>query len=112
MAELIIPIQKGYDFTWLFKLLEQHQVRYHLSETEGVSLLTENDDVEEILSVRQRLHDKFVTTGIWNTMDDEERQDATLGETMLYRREQPDYGVLSEKETRDFINALKDGTFQ
>ena len=37
--------------------------------------------------VRERLRLKYVTTGEWAVMDDEDRQDASLLEGMLYDKE-------------------------
>jgi hypothetical protein len=54
----------------------------------------------EITVVRQRLHDKYVVNGTWETMDEEAREDAAHAETMLYAKEQPDYHVYSVADTK------------
>ncbi len=54
----------------------------------------------EITVVRQRLHDKYVVNGIWDTMDDEAREDAAHAEMMIYAKEQPDYHVYTAEQTK------------
>ena len=58
-------------------------------------------------AIRERLRLKYVTNGEWVKMDDEERQDASLLEGMLYDKEQPDYEAYSETDTKDFYKTLK-----
>jgi hypothetical protein len=58
-------------------------------------------------AIRERLRLKYVTNGEWEKMDDEERQDASLLEGMLYDKEQPDYETNSETDTKDFYKTLK-----
>lgn len=53
--------------------------------------------------VQNELTKKYVQTGEWASMDDENRQDAVLAEMMLFERQSPDYGILNEKETKDFL---------
>lgn len=53
--------------------------------------------------VQNELTKKYVQTGEWASMDDENRQDAVLAEMMLFERQSPDYGVLNERETKDFL---------
>ena len=57
--------------------------------------------------IQERLIEKYVKTGEWDKMDDEERQDASQLEKMLWQREQPDYHVYSEEETKDYVTQLK-----
>ena len=56
--------------------------------------------------VRERLRLKYVTTGEWAVMDDEDRQDAVLLEMMLYSQMQPDYKVYSVAETQSYLTNL------
>jgi hypothetical protein len=65
------------------------------------------DDDHEIEMVRKRLHDKYVVTGQWVKMDDEEREDAAHAESMIYAKEQPDYEVFSIEETDAYLTDLK-----
>lgn len=57
--------------------------------------------------IQQRLIQKYVVTGEWEAMDDDERQDASLLEKMLYDKEQPNYEVYSEADTKTFLTHLK-----
>ena len=61
----------------------------------------------EIKVVRQRLHDKFVTTGLWANMNDEEREDAAHAETMMFAEEQPDYHVYTADESKNYRSELR-----
>jgi hypothetical protein len=61
--------------------------------------------------IQKRLIDKYVSTGEWAKMDDEERQDASLLERMLYDAEQPSEGHLPESETSQFLSDLKKGLY-
>jgi hypothetical protein len=42
-------------------------------------------------------------------MNDEGRQDAVLAEMMLFERQSPNYGVLNEDETKNFLAKIKKG---
>jgi hypothetical protein len=57
--------------------------------------------------VQKELTKKYVQTGLWATMSDDDRQDATLAEMMAFQRQQPDYEVLSVQESRQFLANLK-----
>jgi hypothetical protein len=61
--------------------------------------------------IQKRLIDKYVATGEWAKMNDEERQDASLLERMLYDAEQPSEGQLPESETTQFLSDLKKGLY-
>jgi hypothetical protein len=61
--------------------------------------------------IQQRLIDKYVKTGEWANMNDDERQDASLLERMLYDAEQPSEGRLPEAETLQFLSDLKKGVY-
>ena len=45
-------------------------------------------------------------------MDDEERQDASQLEKMLWQKEQTDYQVYSETETKDYLTQLKKDLYE
>ena len=59
------------------------------------------------VTVRTRLTEKYVKTGEWETMDEEEREDAALGEMMIFAQEQPDYKVYSIEESAQILADLK-----
>ena len=61
----------------------------------------------EIETVRQRLHDKYVVTGLWANMNDDEREDAAHAETIIYTQAQPDYRVYSETESKNYRAKLR-----
>ena len=57
--------------------------------------------------IQNRLINKYVSTGEWAKMTDDERQDASLLEKMLYDEEQPDYKVYSVEESDKILADLK-----
>jgi hypothetical protein len=61
----------------------------------------------EVEVVRKRLYDKYVVTGQWAKMNDEEREDAAHVESMIYAKEQPDYMVYSVSETNAYLMNLR-----
>lgn len=64
--------------------------------------MTEIDD--ETVYVKAKLHAKYVQTGLWQSMDDEERIDAAHAETLIYRKKMGEYNEkLSEEETQTFL---------
>ena len=67
---------------------------------------TESDDLETV-TIRERLTEKYVKTGEWETMNDDDRQDAVLLEQMLWSQEQPDYEVYSVEESARILAELK-----
>jgi hypothetical protein len=72
------------------------------------SATQENEqDALRTAAIRERLRVKYVLNGEWASMDDEDRQDAALLEGMLYDKEQPDYEVYSEADTKNYLNNLK-----
>ena len=62
--------------------------------------------------IQQRLIEKYVKTGEWEEMSDEDRQDASELEKMLWQKEQADYQVYSETETKDYITQLKKDLYE
>jgi hypothetical protein len=62
---------------------------------------------EETLVVKRQLHTKYVETGIWNEMNDEERMDAAHAETLIFRKEYGEYNEkLSDEETEFFLTEM------
>ena len=70
-----------------------------------------NWDAELYPIIQKRLTEKYVTTGEWEKMNDDERQDASLLEAMLWQKEQPYEGHLPESDTRQFLADLKKGLY-
>lgn len=94
MTKSIIITYKEADENFLMTFLKKMKVK-----TSVVS----NSDSDEITIVRQRLHDRYVVSGEWSQMSDEDREDAAHAETMIYAREQPDHHVFSIKETEAYF---------
>ena len=65
------------------------------------------DDLETI-TIRERLTEKYVKTGEWENMDDEERQDMALLEKMLWLDELPNNQPYSANETKRLLAELKE----
>jgi hypothetical protein len=64
------------------------------------------DDDHEIEVVRKRLHDKYVVTGQWAKMNDEEREDAAHAETLIYSKEQGEE-YLTQAESDAFLKEME-----
>jgi hypothetical protein len=72
----------------------------------AINTQKKTDDDHEIEVVRKRLHDKYVVTGQWAKMNDEEREDAAHAETLIYRREKgEDY--LTQAESDAFLKEME-----
>lgn len=68
--------------------------------------MTEIDD--ETVYVKAKLHRKYVETGLWHSMTDEERMDAAHAETLIYRKETGEYDEkLSNEETQTFLAEME-----
>ena len=60
------------------------------------------------LAVRTQLQNKYVETGLWQTMDDEERLDAAHAETLIYRKATGEYEEkLTDRETQTFLAEME-----
>ena len=72
-----------------------------------------NDEamLKERESVRRQIHNKYVTTSEWYLMDDDQKQDIVLVETMMYRQKQADRSALSADETASLLIQLTEGTY-
>jgi hypothetical protein len=94
----------------ILNLANQLKMQFQLVDTLPIRLSeTDNGvwDADIYPIIQQRLIQKYVITGEWEAMDDDERQDASLLEKMLYDKEQPDYEVHSEADTKSFLTNLK-----
>ncbi len=61
----------------------------------------------EDLAIRERLHNKYVSTGEWNDLSLDEKEDAALLESMLFLEETGQTTPLSADEDADFKNEIK-----
>jgi hypothetical protein len=64
-------------------------------------------EADEITVVRQRLQTKYVVDGTWQTMTDDEKEDAAHAETMIYAQEQPSHRVISPDESKAYRKQLR-----
>ena len=64
-------------------------------------------DSENNAQIQARLVEKYVKTGKWENMDDEERLDASLLEKMLYLEETGQTELLNYEENNAFKNEMK-----
>ena len=77
-------------------------------QREKVPYAVQNDDnAVRTAAIRARLHQKFVISGEWATMDDEDRLDASLFEGMMYDNEQKPVEYHSEADSRAFYKNQK-----
>jgi hypothetical protein len=66
-----------------------------------------DDDAVRTAAIRERLRRKFVVSGEWDTMDEEDRLDAALFEGMMYDNEQSPIEYHSEADSRAFYQNQK-----
>jgi hypothetical protein len=83
------------------------QLPFQIVESEDETIW--ESDIHPI--IQKRLIDKYGATGEWSKMNDDERQDASLLERMLYDAEQPSEGQLPESETAQFLLDFKKGLY-
>jgi hypothetical protein len=85
----------------LLKYLRQEKVIFALQDN------LHDEEAVRIASIRERLRLKYVQTGQWETMNDEDRQDAALLEGMLYDDEKGKVELLNAAEQIEFKNEMK-----
>lgn len=95
--------------------LRRQKVTFHLEQDTAPlvsdALEESNWDADFELIIKKRLTEKYVASGEWATMNDDERQDASLLEAMLWQQEQPYEGHIPESETRQFLEDVKKGLY-
>lgn len=101
MQTLILRFDDSTKFDKVLQLVKQLKVTFETTEP------TTLWDTETHRVIQNRLIDKYVSTGEWAKMTDDERQDASLLEKMLYDEEQPDYKVYSVEESDKILADLK-----
>jgi hypothetical protein len=72
-----------------------------------VSFALNDDDATRTAAIKERLRLKYVLTGEWSTMSDDDRQDASLLEGMLYDDENGLVELLGDDEQTDFRTEMK-----
>jgi signal recognition particle receptor subunit beta len=87
----------------ILNFIKQEKVPYVVVPNEEA----DEEDAVRTAAIRERLRLKYVTTGAWDTMDDEDRLDASLLEGMLYDTENGRVERYSEADTADFYKNLK-----
>lgn len=68
---------------------------------------SDDEDALKTAAIRERLRLKYVINGEWATMDDEDRQDAALLESMLYDDENGLVEILEESDAKAFYHEMK-----
>ena len=82
----------------LLKFLYKERITFDFVTTTPVT--------EEDLAIRERLRAKYVQSGAWENMSLDEKEDATLLESMLYDKEK-DAEMLSPTEQAAFLKELR-----
>ena len=120
MQAVVLPYTESRDLQMVLDLARRFKINYWVQEvepmtTDDLKIVSENTDNHtiETLVIRQRLSDKYVKTGEWAAMDDDDRQDAVLGEMMLYADEDEELRqpAMPESETQQFLTDLKNGKY-
>lgn len=94
----------------LFKKLKVKTIDFKADPLKKGEILPDtinNEDREEQDYIQNALQQKYVHTGQWKNMTDEEKADAALAEMMLYEQQRPDYKVMTAEESDTFYATLK-----
>ena len=67
---------------------------------------------EEIVFVQNALREKYVTTGEWEKMTEDEKEDSALAEMMNYERQRDDYKIMTAEESQVFLRNFKETAFE
>ena len=86
----------------LLVIFERFKVSFKMNETPKKKSLSKEDK-----AIQQRLHTKFVVTGLWENMNDEAREDAAHAESMIYAQEQPNNEVYTPERTKAYLTELR-----
>ena len=62
---------------------------------------------DEIVFVQNALREKYVTTGEWEKMTEDEKEDSALAEMMNYERQRDDHKIMTAEESQAFYATLK-----
>ena len=105
MTTITIQLDDTTKIQKVLNFFKRSKVSFQISEPTLESELLWDSQIHSV--IQQRLFEKYITTDKWENMNDEERQDASQVEKMLWQREQSDYHVYSEAETKDYLTQLK-----
>jgi hypothetical protein len=97
---MTLTIDKNIEPSTLDNLLDYMRLK-------KVPFAINDDDAARTAAIKERLRLKYVLTGEWSTMSDEDRQDASLLEGMLYDDENGLVELLNEDDQIDFKNEMK-----
>jgi hypothetical protein len=107
MTSITIHFKDSTKLQKVINFIKRLQLPFQIVESEEETIW--ESDIHPI--IQKRLIDKYGATGEWAKMNDDERQDASLLERMLYDAEQPSEGHLPESETVQFLSDLKKGLY-
>ena len=85
------------DEPFLFALFERLEIE--------VKPIKSTDTDNEKAVIHQRLHEKYVATGLWEKLNEEERKAAVHAETLHYQEEQGE-AYQSQIEASTFVKDL------
>ena len=112
MQALIIPFSHAdTDIQFIIKRLLDLKKDFQVKDLDA--FFTETDSSSTIwdnaqhTAVRKRLTHTYVKSGAWNSMNDDERQDAALLEKMMFQEEKANYTVHSVDESAHILANLK-----
>lgn len=105
MQTLILPYSDT--DTEIIAFIDRLRVRKKPFTIEPIEPHSDDSDAVKTNAIRERLRLKYVVSGEWSDMDDDDRQDAALLESMLYDDENGDVELLSEAEQLEFRNEMK-----
>ena len=99
------PVESS-KFEKLLKFLYRERIAFSFEPTPSCVPLDKSVS-EEDLAIRERLHNKYVLSGQWATMNLDEKEDAAILEKMLFLEETGQAEPLSLEENNAFSNEMK-----
>ena len=105
MATITIQFDDTTKLNKILNFIKRLKVPFHILDPQGDPETLWDAHTNTI--IQARLIEKYIKTGEWDKMDDEERQDASLLERMFYLEETGQADPLSLEENRAFANEMK-----
>ena len=110
MQAVVFPYNESKELQKILDLAHSLKIAFRIREVDPIE---PDEGSLETITVRARLTEKYVNTGLWSTMDEEEREDAALVEMMKYTQEDLELNqpAFPESETRQYLMDLKSGKY-
>ncbi len=107
MTTIIAQFDDAAKLEKVIALFKSLKVPFQFDDT--VIEVNKGEDAAMNAFIQDRLIKKYVLTGQWDKMDDEERQDASLLEKMLLTETESDFETVTAEEADVFLSKLRQG---